>query len=143
MVELGIDGPGEGNRESLVMYARADAPIAASLVRRIAISRKERESHFPAGLFSDPAWDILLHLYFVDLAGAKTTVSEAAAASNAPETTGHRWLRHLIALDLCERIADPTDARRYHVALSARAREAMDRYFSSRQVLSVLTAAAA
>jgi DNA-binding MarR family transcriptional regulator len=141
MYELGIKGLSDPDYGSVAIHGREDAPIELSAVRRIAISRKERDSYFPAGLFSDPAWDILLHLYSVDLAGLKTTVSASAVASNTPETTGHRWLRHLMTIDLCERVADPTDARRYYVALSRKGREAMDRYFRSHQVRSMLMGA--
>lgn len=143
MYESRINGLSDQDYGLVALHGRDDAPIEPSAVRRIAKSRKERDSYFPAGLFSDPAWDILLHLYSVDLAGLKTTVSAAAVASNTSETTGHRWLRHLIEIDLCEKVADPTDARRYYVALSRKGREAMDRYFRSHQVRSMLMGASA
>ena len=129
-----------GGGEPCVVRLRDEAPVASSTVRRIARGRKERESFFPAGLFFDPAWDILLHLYSMELAGFKTTTSAAAVASNAPETTGHRWLRQLIQLGLCEKEADRTDARRHFVSLSRKGRTAMDEYFRSTEARAMLEA---
>lgn len=115
--------------QTLPIRIRDTAPVVPEKIERMRRSRRNRHQHFPPGLFADPAWDLLLYLYSSDLCSKRTTVSEAVAAADVPETTGHRWLGHLLQLQLCERRPDPVDARRQYVSLTARGRECMDGYF--------------
>jgi DNA-binding MarR family transcriptional regulator len=106
-------------------------PISPVEVERIWQQRRERLQHFPAGLFADPAWDMLLHLYATELFGARTTVKGVVRAAHVPDTTGLRWLNNLVTEGLCEKSPDYTDARRQFVTLTDAARSAMDEYFRS------------
>lgn len=108
-------------------------PVTAVEVARIWHQRRKRQSHFPEGLFADPAWDMLLGLYAAKLAGARTTVKDAIRASHVPSTTGLRWLGTLVRHGLCEKIPDAMDARRQYVTLTAAGRAAMDSFFFSLQ----------
>ncbi|WP_338503978.1 MarR family winged helix-turn-helix transcriptional regulator [Sphingomonas kaistensis] len=130
MFESMVGGAAEPvNCPPLPIRIRDTAPVIPEKIERIRRSRRNRHQHFPPGLFADPAWDLLLYLYSSDLCSKRTTVSKAVAAADVPETTGHRWLSHLLQLGLCERRPDPVDARRQYVSLTTRGRECMDGYF--------------
>lgn len=47
---------------------------------------------FGEGLFSDPAWDVLLQLYAAELGNRRITVEEIVRTVEAPESTTRRWL---------------------------------------------------
>lgn len=67
------------------------APTAAQ-IRRYIVARRERDV-LAKGLFSDPAWDILLELFASSLEGQEVTVTGACTAAGCPPTTGLRYLR--------------------------------------------------
>ena len=106
-------------------------PISPVEVERIWRRRRARFQHFAEGLFADPAWDMLLHLYATELFGARTTINGVVRASHVPESTGLRWLNNLVKEGLCEKRQDYTDARRQFVTLTDSGRTAMDNYFRS------------
>lgn len=102
--------------------------VDAGLVRRLIKLRRDRERHFPAEIFADPAWDMLLDLIAARLEGKRVPVSSLCIAAAVPTTTALRWVRSLTEAGLLERCADPTDARRSHVELSDQAAAAMLAY---------------
>lgn len=81
-------------------------------------ARRLREGLFPEGIFADPAWDMLLHLYACKLDGAKIGVSNACVAAGVPPTTALRWVDRLEECGLLERRPDPADSRRIYVELT-------------------------
>lgn len=87
--------------------------------------RQRRVTMFPANIFADPAWDILLDLFVADLAGKNISISSACLASGVPPTTALRWLKRLEEKDLIERIPDPFDGRRVYVRLVEKAKKAI------------------
>ncbi len=95
------------------------------LARRIYALRRQREETFGASLFSEPGWDILLHLYVAAGEGRPVSVSCACGGAAAPATTALRKLRQLEEERWIVRAGDPADARRSYVRLSARAVEKM------------------
>jgi DNA-binding MarR family transcriptional regulator len=111
------------------------SPVTSLDVLRIWKLRKSRCDYFPETLFADPAWDILLHLYATDLAGQRSTVTQAVLGSNVPEATALRYLRQLFELGLCEKTADLTDRRRLFVNLTDAGVRAMDNYFTQMRSL--------
>ena len=105
------------------------SPISSREINCLLRRRRERARHFPDGLFADPAWDILLHLYATELSGTRTTVLGVVEASQVPSTTGLRWLTVLIQNGLCEKTRDVVDGRRQFVSLTVAGSKALDDYF--------------
>ena len=91
----------------------------------------DRRRFLPAGLFADPAWDMLLDLYLADILSKRISVSSLCGASNVPATTALRWIGALDREGLIKRTADPRDARRYYISLSEAGLQRMDGYFDS------------
>jgi hypothetical protein len=107
------------------LAARADAeepaPIDAVLVRRLIRLRRDRDRHFPAELFADPAWDMLLDLAAARMERVDVPVSSLCVAAAVPTTTALRWVRSLSEAGLFVRRTDPADARRAFIGLSDQA----------------------
>ena len=68
---------------------------AVDLARHIYQLRRNRDASFAAELFSEPAWDILLHLFIADAEGRSVSVSSACDGAATPQTTALRKLRQL------------------------------------------------
>jgi hypothetical protein len=98
-------------------------------IREMIWRRRRRESHFPADLFADPAWDMLLDLYASHYEQKTVSVSSLAIAAAVPSTTALRWIKLMSDEGLFVRAADPDDGRRIYIALSDDGRERMDNYF--------------
>jgi hypothetical protein len=103
-------------------------PVDAVLIRRMLRLRRDRDRYFPAEIFADPAWDMLLDLTAAQLEGRLVPVSSLCIAAAVPTTTALRWVRSLTEAGLMERQMDPTDARRSHIRLSDDASSAMLSY---------------
>lgn len=106
------------------------AEAASAPVRRLLRQRRMREQFFPADLFADPAWDMLLDLYAAQLEGQPVAVSSLCIAAAVPATTALRWIKTLTETGLFERHADPRDGRRIFIGLAPKAAQAMERYFA-------------
>ena len=105
--------------------ATNDQPIDAMFVRRLIKARRDRDRFFPAELFADPAWDILLDLIAAQLEAKPVPVSSLCIAAAVPTTTALRWIRSLSEAGLFVRQTDPADARRTWISLSPAAADAM------------------
>lgn len=103
----------------------------AKAVRRMLRQRRVREQYFPADLFADPAWDMLLDLYAARLERQPVSVSSLCIAAAVPATTALRWIKTMTDADIFVREADPHDGRRIFIALADGACEAMARYFEA------------
>ena len=115
----------------LVAEQRAEpeaVAVDARLVRRIIKLRRDRERYFPAEIFADPAWDMLLDLTAARLEGKRVPVSSLCIAAAVPTTTALRWIRSLTEAGLLDRYTDPGDARRSHVEIAETAAAAMLAY---------------
>lgn len=86
---------------------------------------------FQEGLFSDPAWDILLELYALHLEQQRTSVSSVCVAASVPGSTAVRWIAKLEQDGLVRRTEDPLDARRSWIALSPDGVDRMRSFFES------------
>lgn len=103
----------------------------AKAVRRILRQRRMREQYFPADLFADPAWDMLLDLYAARLEHRSVSVSSLCIAAAVPATTALRWIKTMTHAGLFVRESDPQDGRRIFIALADSASDAMARYFEA------------
>lgn len=97
----------------------ADLPIDAPVIRAMIRARRMREQFFPAELFADPAWDMLLDLAAARLEGRTVAVSSLCIAAAVPPTTALRWIKTLTDLGMFVRVADPRDRRRIFIELSS------------------------
>ena len=113
-------GPGEIDQPS----------VTAKQVRAIISQRRQRERHFEADLFADPAWDMMLDLYACWLDRRRVSVSSLCIAAAVPATTALRWIKLMENKGHLVRMPDRHDARRIYVALSPAALMEMHRYFS-------------
>jgi CheY-like chemotaxis protein/DNA-binding MarR family transcriptional regulator len=93
--------------------------------------RRLRSQYFPAELFSDPCWEMLLDLYDAALAGAEVTVTSLGAASGVPQTTALRRMETLQDHQLIVRTEDRTDKRRTIVKLSDAGMQAVEDFFET------------
>lgn len=107
------------------------AAITERDIRSTIKARNHRAQFFPADLFADPAWDILLALYAAELGQKRVSVTAACAAAQVPGTTALRWLACLEQACLITRLKDPFDGRRVFIQLSVTAAESMKAYFTS------------
>lgn len=109
-----------------------DHPIWVELARQTYDDRRRRSKIFRADtLFGEPAWDILLDLFIAAKERRRVSVTSACIGSAVPSTTALRWIAILERQGLLVREADPGDARRVYVKLSARGYAAMLEYFAS------------
>ncbi|MBW8910415.1 MAG: winged helix DNA-binding protein, partial [Sphingomonas sp.] len=103
----------------------------AAAIREMIRSRRLRDDLFGAGLFADPAWDILLDLSAAKIEGRSVAVSSLCIAAAVPATTALRWIKQLTEAGLLRRVADPFDGRRIFIELTDAAAAAMMSYFAA------------
>ena len=103
----------------------------AKQVRRMLRQRRMREQYFPADLFADPAWDMLLDLYAARLERQPVSVSSLCIAAAVAPTTALRWIGRMTASGLMARRPDPGDRRRAFVVLTEQASTGMHGYASA------------
>jgi DNA-binding MarR family transcriptional regulator len=106
-------------------------PDLTERARTLIAQRRRRRVAFgdDAGLFHEPAWDILLELYVVSSRRA-LPVSSIAFAIDVPMSTTLRWLRRLQEHDLLDSVGDPVDARIRRISLSPKAVAMMESYLA-------------
>lgn len=82
-----------------------------SLARKLLAERKMRDESLGPGLFTDPAWDILLALYVGKLQQVRLKLTAVVEESGVPATTVLRWINTLGERGFIIRSNHPTDAR--------------------------------
>ena len=114
----------------LVAESTRIEPPSAAKVRDLIKLRRLRDHHFPADLFADPAWDILLDLYAAKLEGKQVSVSSLCIAAAVPPTTALRWITTMTEHGALLRQQDPHDARRVFIGLSDDSEQRLLGYFA-------------
>lgn len=104
----------------------AARPVDAPRIRAHIRARRLRERFFPADLFADPAWDMLLDLSAARLEDRPVSVSSLCIAASVPTTTALRWVKNLCDSGILVRASDPGDARRAFISMSDATARAMD-----------------
>lgn len=104
--------------------------FARRSVGSLIADRKRRNELFPDGLFSDPAWDILLELCLAETEHRRLAVTRLATASGLAEATANRWIEKLERCRLVQRQRDPTDRRRVFVGLTPLGQKLLSAYFT-------------
>ena len=131
--ELDASAAGHPSREktggsyAALLHGKNFSGVCAESIFR---DRQLRTKFFPTVPFADPAWDLLLDLYWRGLKGEIVTVSNACMAAGVPTTTALRWIDILIELGLVTREADVADRRRILLQLTADSRQRMETYLS-------------
>jgi DNA-binding MarR family transcriptional regulator len=121
----------EGNVVWPFVQAGSVQGITSEIVRGICELRRRRANAFPAKLFGDPTWDILLQLYAARLEAQRLSITRLTKLCGLPATTVLRRLGVLEEEGLVTRTGDPFDVRRIYVALSFAGSEAMERCFAA------------
>ena len=121
----------KGRLDIATSRSRNDPAAArtSAAVKALLHARRQRERIFGSDIFADPAWDILLELYAAGLAQRRVPTSELCNSAAVPQSTALRWIEKLDRLGWLHRRADPLDARRMFVELTAKGSAAMERYF--------------
>jgi hypothetical protein len=120
-----------GDRLTTPRAPRAPAnvsPHSLSTARRMVRERLRRIHHFDAGLFADPAWDMMLDLFIAEAEGRETPVMNLCLSSQVPETTTLRWVKTLEHAGIVIRQKDEHDQRRVLVRLSPSAAKSLATY---------------
>jgi DNA-binding MarR family transcriptional regulator len=117
----------EGTARSIADTSRA-ALVARA--REEFGNRRRRTAIFERSMFGEPAWDMLLALYILDVSGQRQTTGALMQFSGAPITTARRWLDYLVGNGLARRSHHPTDQRVMFVTLTEKGRSALDLYYS-------------
>lgn len=87
---------------------RATVTSAHGVVGKLALAklmlaaRRSRDPFFPADLFGEPAWDLLLHLYIAYREGQGFDLPAAARAAGVGTTVVARWVAVLVQRELVE-----------------------------------------
>lgn len=105
--------------------------VDAKALREIIKKRRLRDRYFPAELFADPAWDILLDLKAATQEGQNVSVSSLCIAAAVPPTTALRWITAMTENGMLIRRQDPEDARRVFIDLSDETNASLDDYFAA------------
>lgn len=112
-------------------YNGAGFDDAASAARSLlVIERRRQKIGGCVGLFSDPAWFLMVDLFVRESEGNETSISSAVIASGVPPTTGLRCLTALVNEGKLIRRPDPADERRVFVVLSAEMRLELKSFFT-------------
>ena len=112
--------PGERDRSAADLLAKA---------REILANRRRRLRFFDGDMFSERAWEMLLHLYALE-AGARQNVTRIAKLSGTSKTTALRWIDYLEKHALVRRTAHPTDRRVSFVELTRAGKRNLEAYLS-------------
>jgi DNA-binding MarR family transcriptional regulator len=90
------------------------------------LRRARNEIFGDAGLFGEPAWDILLDLFLSEERSKLISISSACIASGVPSTTALRWIKVLEDRGLVFRQPDATDSRRTYLRLTYRGKSLLE-----------------
>jgi DNA-binding MarR family transcriptional regulator len=105
--------------------------VLQAIARKLFLHRRERLKKLNPAMFGEPAWDMLLALYFTEDAGPRQTVGQLIKMSNAPATSALRWVHYLEKEHLVVREAHPNDRRVMFLDLTSKARDLLEDYLKS------------
>ena len=106
------------------------ATDAENLIDQMLCARRLRTAAFGPGLFSDPAWDIVLTLYRGQLRGERVLSAELAESATVTLGTIARWVEVLARQGLVEVQPAVSEVKGPIVELSAQGSAAMRRWLA-------------
>lgn len=83
--------------------------------------RALRYGHFPADIFAEYAWDVMLHMYIGRLRNQSMYVDNIVNLTSKTKLIGDRWIKHLVSENIVETDGDS-------ICLTANAFRRMDDY---------------
>lgn len=111
--------------------ADTEIVITSTELRQAIKARRLRDRFIAAGLFEEPAWDMLLHLFASQLEHRRVSVTALTSASYVAPTTALRWIGKMLELGLVQRQPDMYDRRRSFIELTEAGSLAMRRYIAA------------
>jgi DNA-binding MarR family transcriptional regulator len=96
--------------------------------RDIINRRRRRGNFFPAAIFDEVAWEILLTLYAFD--EATHTAAFVARSLQCPPSTSQRWIDYLASQQLVARLSNPEDERVTAITLTTDGRRRIEAYLA-------------
>lgn len=114
--------------KSLLLRKKLRRPLKLTEdhILSVLLVRGARHVVLGEGLFSDPAWDILLELYAARLGRRSMSLSELAQAIEAPSSTTGRWIAALEGRRLVSSTIDPANPSRVLVKLTTEGASKME-----------------
>jgi hypothetical protein len=112
-------------------WRNSDNPRPASRVMDIVHARMLREHFLGEGLFSDPAWDILLELYAAEQTEQRVLVSRLRVAATLPSTAARQALDLLQSRGMVIQRMDPLNPHCAFAFLSRDTKQSMDAFFEA------------
>ncbi len=109
--------------------------VTSGFAEAIYRDRQRRFKYLPSVPFAEPAWDLLLDLYFRTCRKERVSISDACVASGVPAATALRWIDVLVACDLVVREADAVDRRRIWLKPTDKCMGQLKGYFSGLAIL--------
>lgn len=93
--------------DRLILLTEPDSPEAGHTLRAVAerlyAERRRRDEYFPAALFGEPAWDLLLALFIAHDEGRHVSLQEAYSAAKVDPSGGPALIERLVEAGLVER----------------------------------------
>ncbi|MFG1190381.1 response regulator [Xanthobacter flavus] len=117
--------------EALAANGEDDPPASIArpnYMKALVAARADRDAIFQAGLFSDPAWEMMLDLAVAEASARPISVTSLCIASGAPTTTALRRIDELEEVGLVKRVPDARDRRRILVVLTELGRSRMEAF---------------
>lgn len=105
----------------------------AQLAQAILDNRRDRQEHFSPTLFSEFAWDALLHLFVADAASQKLTGHDLVKEIGCAPNVLARWVLHLSQQGLV--IGDGDGDLSDVLTLAPKALDALEAHLDYTQVL--------
>ncbi len=103
--------------------------VPEDLVSWLVRARQERSRYLSTELLVEPAWDMLLAIFWAEIAQRRVTQSNVCTASGVAPSTALRWLNRMAEQQLIVRRRDEHDAQRFYVELTPAVSTALRRYF--------------
>lgn len=125
----------EAFRQSAQTIKSGHEEVTSSFAEAIYRDRQRRFKYLPSVPFAEPAWDLLLDLYFRTCRKERVSISDACVASGVPAATALRWIDVLVACDLVVREADAADRRRIWLKPTEQCMSQLKGYLSSLVIL--------
>ena len=114
---------------SVLPSSLAGASLSA-MAERLYLERRRRDDYFPAGLFGEPVWDLMLALFVAGEEGRRLSIAEAYEAARVKPAAGRRLLNRMEKSGLVARMAGQEDLRKRFVALTPNASERLSDYLT-------------
>lgn len=93
--------------DRLLILAEPESPEAGHTLRAVAerlyAERRRRDEYFPAALFGEPAWDLLLALFIAHDEGRHVSLQEAWSAAKVDPSDGPALVERLVGAGLVSR----------------------------------------